>query len=267
MSNQEKSLTEDDLFEGKASCGCSHSPTIVTPRPRRILDPLAGEPLVAIEEPLVAIEEGDGFAVYGCGPSGCIDRPRPKSLFFEKMKRGADGNLEISERVEAPLKFSQEVQDAEEGPTCLPWVKIQRDPKRFRACLAQARKFGRITESEKFFDMVKDFMTAEDQEVFYVLLLDTQLQVRGISELARGARDRTLTPIPDALRVAIIDGAMAFCVAHNHPSGPCEPSKADRELTKDIKAGADAVGILMLDHIVVGASTKEYYSFSDAGEL
>lgn len=276
MTTNSNSLTEDDLFEGKEeSCGCSHAAKKMPGQPRRIVDPYAGEPLVAIEEPLIAVEEGEGVAVYSCGPCG-NNQKRPTSLFFDKMKRGTNGDFEVAERIESPLKFSG-AQDNEgfdsSGPSCLPWVKVTRDPKRFRACLAQARKYGRITGSESFYNIVKDFMTAEDQEVFYVLLLDTQLQVRGISELARGARDRTLTPIPDVLRIAIIDGAMAFCIAHNHPSGPCEPSKADKELTKSIKEAADAVGILMMDHIVVGAGSgpngdgpQNYYSFDDHGE-
>lgn len=151
------------------------------------------------------------------------------------------------------------------GPTCLPWVKITRDPTRFRACLAEARKMGAITSSEKLYNVLKEYMTAEDVEVFYVVLLDTQLFVRGIGELARGARDRVQTPVPDILRLAIIDGAMAFAVAHNHPSGKATPSEADKELTKAILEGANAVDILLMDHIVVGAD--KYYSFADHGLL
>jgi DNA repair protein RadC len=98
-----------------------------------------------------------------------------------------------------------------------------------------------------------------------VVLLDTQLYIRGVTELARAERDRTAAPIPDMLRVAIVDGAMAFVVLHNHPSGNCKPSKADIELTKAIQKAAQCVDILLLDHIVMGSG--EYFSFKEHNML
>lgn len=164
--------------------------------------------------------------------------------------------------VEEPVQGPREAGEAgEAGPSCLPWVKVTRDPNRFRTCLAEARKIGRLESPQKFYELVKSHMTREDVEVFYVVLLDTQLYVRGISELSRGARDRVQAPIPDMLRLAIVEGATAFVVAHNHPSGKTNPSEADKELTKAILEASEVIGIPCFDHIIIGADG--YYSFAE----
>jgi DNA repair protein RadC len=120
-----------------------------------------------------------------------------------------------------------------------------------------------MKDSRKFYNFVKGHLLRQNQEVFVVILLDVHGQVLGISEISRGARDRVLVPIPDILRLPLVDGATAFVVAHNHPSGKTKPSEADKEVTKSIKEGADAIGILFMDHIIV--ASDGYYSFNDHG--
>lgn len=192
--------------------------------------------------------------------------PLTQDDMFEGLQAGECSckNVPANEKMEAIAEPSE---STEEGTKCLPWVRIAVDPKRFHVCLAEARKAGRVESSQKLFSVMKDvltnknFMVTEDQEIFVVILLDTQLYVRGISEVARGARDRVSVSIPDVLRVVVVSGATAFVVAHNHPSGKINPSQADRDLTKSIKEAADAIGIPLFDHLVIGA--EGYYSFAD----
>ena len=54
-------------------------------------------------------------------------------------------------------------------------------------------------------------------------------------------------------REALKAGAEEIIVAHNHPSGDPTPSKADVETTKKLKAGAGIVGLVFLDHLIVGS--------------
>src|SRR5271166_6388506 len=104
-------------------------------------------------------------------------------------------------------------------------------------------------------------MEREDQEVYYVIALDTQLMLRGIAEVARGARDRVLTPIQDTVRYAIafaqLYGAMGIAIAHNHPSGKARPSDADKDVTQAVKHAADCNELLFLDHLIVGIATDD----------
>ena len=63
----------------------------------------------------------------------------------------------------------------------------------------------------------------------------------------------------------ITDRASAIIIAHNHPSGGLTPSKEDIEITKQLKAAGEILGIRLLDHIIF--NHKEYYSFLEHGEL
>jgi DNA repair protein RadC len=56
--------------------------------------------------------------------------------------------------------------------------------------------------------------------------------------------------------------AAAWLCAHNHPSGEVVPSQEDLALTKRLRAGAELLGITLLDHLILGDS---YYSFADQG--
>jgi DNA repair protein RadC len=62
------------------------------------------------------------------------------------------------------------------------------------------------------------------------------------------------------LSAALLSGASAMVLAHNHPSGSSEPSEADTTSTRQIAQGAKLLGIKLLDHLVV-ARGGEYTSF------
>jgi len=57
----------------------------------------------------------------------------------------------------------------------------------------------------------------------------------------------------DVFRAAFGAGAEEIILAHNHPSGDLEPSKADMETTKRLREGAKLVGLVFLDHLILGA--------------
>jgi len=145
------------------------------------------------------------------------------------------------------------------SPSCLPYVRVTKDPEKFNACMARSRAFGRIDDSNKLYDFIKQDMTSEDQENLMVILFDTQLYVRGVDKVARGARDRVSVPVPDVLRLPMVMGATAYAIAHNHPSGVASPSEADERLTAALRKASEAVQVDLFDHIVVGSDG--YYSF------
>ena len=57
----------------------------------------------------------------------------------------------------------------------------------------------------------------------------------------------------DVFRAAFGAGAEEIILAHNHPSSDLEPSKADMETTKRLREGAKLVGLVFLDHLILGA--------------
>lgn len=92
----------------------------------------------------------------------------------------------------------------------------------------------------------------QPQERFAVLLLDVKHRVIGRQIVSIGTATETLAHPRDIFREAIRQGATRLIVAHNHPSGNVEPSTEDLSLTKQLLAGAEFLGIPVLDHLILG---------------
>ncbi|MDH6062173.1 DNA repair protein RadC [Chrysosporum bergii ANA360D] len=92
----------------------------------------------------------------------------------------------------------------------------------------------------------------QTQEHFAVLLLDVKNRLIGTQVITIGTATETLASPRDIFREVIRQGATRAIIAHNHPSGNLEPSKEDIELTRQLLAGAQLLGIPLLDHIILG---------------
>ena len=256
------------------TCSCQK-----THEPSPPAEPVAQEPVLALaemHEPCLALAEGMEGQRARIGGLGSCAEPSgacaPRSLRIERATyreanehEGAGFALETLSERELPSRLQQSLASRGRYLPCLPWVRVTRDPQRFTACLAAARRIGQIDNSRKSYELVKEHLVKEDQEVFVVILLDTQCYVRAISEVARGARDRVSVGVPDVLRIAVVEGATAMIIVHNHPSGNVAPSSADKDMTKAIQKAAADVGIPLMDHIIVGPTT--YYSFANQDAL
>ena len=62
---------------------------------------------------------------------------------------------------------------------------------------------------------------------------------------------------------AIVDGACAIALAHNHPSGNVEPSEDDKAVTRRVAEAGKLLGITLIDHVIFGRSG--FFSFKTAG--
>jgi len=91
-----------------------------------------------------------------------------------------------------------------------------------------------------------------ETEYFVALLLNTKNQVLKTVRVSQGGLDATLASPRDVYRQAVREGAASIIVAHNHPSGDPEPSRADLELTRVLKESGELLQIPLLDHIVFG---------------
>lgn len=91
-----------------------------------------------------------------------------------------------------------------------------------------------------------------DYEVFACLMLDNRNRVIACRELFRGTIDGTSVYPREVVKQALADNAAAVILAHNHPSGVCEPSQADIRITRNLKNALQLVDIRLLDHVIVG---------------
>ena len=89
-------------------------------------------------------------------------------------------------------------------------------------------------------------------EVFACLMLDNRNRVIAFRELFRGTIDGASVYPREVVKQALADNAAAVILAHNHPSGVCEPSQADLRITERLRKALGLVDIRVLDHVIVG---------------
>lgn len=146
--------------------------------------------------------------------------------------------------------------------------------------LAAALALGKRLAHEKFRDTPLDTpaaiaqllgpeMRILPQESLRVVLHTTRLTLLSIQEIHIGSVNEVSANISEILRPVIVQGAYAFSIAHNHPSGDPEPSVADRNFTRRIKDAASVMQIRFLDHVIIGQPGAKfpdgYFSFREVG--
>lgn len=94
-------------------------------------------------------------------------------------------------------------------------------------------------------------LASKAHEVFAVLFLDSQHRLIALEELFRGTLSQTSVYPREVVLRALHHHAGAVVLAHNHPSGSVEPSRADESLTQTLKAALALVDVRVLDHVIV----------------
>jgi len=89
-------------------------------------------------------------------------------------------------------------------------------------------------------------------EVFAVLFLDAQHRLIVLEEMFRGTLAETSVYPREVVIRALHHQAAAVVLAHNHPSGMVQPSRADEVLTQALRAALALVDVRVLDHLIVG---------------
>ena len=90
------------------------------------------------------------------------------------------------------------------------------------------------------------------QEEFHALLLNTRHRVLREVFITRGILDASLVHPREVFRLAVGEGAAGVILVHNHPSGDPTPSAEDRAVTRQLSEAGRALGIPVLDHVVIG---------------
>ncbi|MFG6440539.1 RadC family protein [Roseateles sp. LKC17W] len=103
------------------------------------------------------------------------------------------------------------------------------------------------------------------QEVFAVLFLDAQLRLIAMETLFHGTLTATTVHPREVVKRALALSAAAVVLAHNHPSGVAEPSRADESLTRHLAQALALVDVRVVDHFIVGAGGV--MSFAERGLL
>jgi DNA repair protein RadC len=103
------------------------------------------------------------------------------------------------------------------------------------------------------------------QEHFLCASINGANEILNIRVVSIGLIDRSPVHPREVFADALADRASAVIVAHNHPSGGVEPSPSDIDITAQLKAAGEIVGIELLDHIIF--NRIGYFSFLENGIL
>lgn len=120
-----------------------------------------------------------------------------------------------------------------------------------------------ISDFDAMVDYCRSAMAYQMVEEFRIIFLNSKLYVIGEEIQQRGTVDQVAIHPREVIKSAMMHGASAMILVHNHPSGIVTPSKADMEITKRIKEAAEAVSIRLFYHLIISKSSV--YSFHNQG--
>jgi DNA repair protein RadC len=110
-----------------------------------------------------------------------------------------------------------------------------------------------ITDSKKSYGFIKKFWHKDINiyESFFILLMNQANETMAYAKISQGGVAGTIVDVKIVAKYAVDCLASSVILAHNHPSGNPNPSKADIAITKKIKEGLKLLDIQVLDHLIL----------------
>lgn len=122
-----------------------------------------------------------------------------------------------------------------------------------------------LTDSKSVYEYIKYELWDLNHEEFWIITLNRAKRITGRFQISQGGTASTDVDIKILLKTALQQLADCIIAVHNHPSGNIHPSRQDDIITENIRKGCSAIGIPLLDHIIV--SRSGYFSYIDNGKL
>ena len=109
-----------------------------------------------------------------------------------------------------------------------------------------------FTSSRQVADYFMEDMRHRKTECVMLVCLDAKGQMLCETKLSEGSVNMSLISPREIFLAALEYKAVNILLVHNHPSGDPTPSRADRELTRNVREMGERIGITLLDHVVIG---------------
>lgn len=120
-----------------------------------------------------------------------------------------------------------------------------------------------ITNSKDAYECFLPLIENPSTESFLVAYLNQRNHVIKTERISTGGLTATLADPKVIFKNALLKGATAMVICHNHPSGVIKPSKEDKQLTKKLIFAGKIMDIFVMDHLIIGDNT--YFSFAENG--
>lgn len=131
--------------------------------------------------------------------------------------------------------------------------------------LADPRERPTINSPEAAAELLVSLLGGLDREHCALLALDAKHRLIAISTVSIGSVEHTFMAPREVFRDAIVHGASAVIIGHNHPSADARPSAEDRAVSRRLAQAGTTLGIPLLDHLVIGH--PEWTSLAREGVL
>lgn len=140
------------------------------------------------------------------------------------------------------------------------------------ARLSRSAAESRTVETpEDVYALLGEEMRLLEYESVRIISVNTKYKFLAVDEISRGTMNASVFHPREAFRHAIGRQAYAVILVHNHPSGDPTPSRADRDVTRQLKEAGSVLQIEVLDHIILGAPRPDqpqpWFSFRQQGIL
>ncbi len=122
-----------------------------------------------------------------------------------------------------------------------------------------------LNNSRDVFAYLRLQLAEETNETFAVLFLNSQNRLLAFEKLFCGSIHETVVYPRIIVQKALAHNAAKIILAHNHPSGDCKPSLADKATTELVQKTLRLVDVEVVDHVIV--SHQKWYSFAENGLL
>jgi len=123
----------------------------------------------------------------------------------------------------------------------------------------------KLNSAEAVYQYLGPTLVDLDHEVFYVLYLNRNHELKSAKQLFEGGVNATVIDTRIIFKQAVTQLASSIILVHNHPSGNLNPSQADRNITRKCQEAGKLFDMPVLDHIII--SSRGYYSFANSGEI
>lgn len=129
----------------------------------------------------------------------------------------------------------------------------------------KAKERPRVKTARQAYQVIQEYFVGKVTEECWLLLLNSDHRLLKCVQVSRGGFSRTEVDPAVVMKEVLLHNSTRFIIAHNHPSGNPNPSKADIGFTERIEAAAKHINVKLLDHIIV--TEKGYFSFGNEGLL
>lgn len=129
----------------------------------------------------------------------------------------------------------------------------------------RVRRGTEFTSPQLSRDYLRVKLGTLEHEAFMVVLLDARHRLIEALQMFRGTIDSTSVYPREVVKEALARNASAVILAHNHPSGAAEPSRADELITRRLREALALIDVRVLDHLFVAG--EDVVSFAERGLL